>query len=178
MIMKPKNKHNEYKSFRQGLYKTNQKPEYCESVHEIIHNKKTKKTRKPKEKQITQITQNSYNQTTKEVPNLLEQINSLNSSNINIKITKAYNNNIIIINHNDNNKDDNNDDDELLNENLFDLDFKDGDIIEKEIEKIQKPKKEELSNFDIFDYSKCLAGEIKLLLQNKRKCKSMDERKK
>ncbi len=176
MIIKLEKKQNEYKSFRQGLYKINQKPEYCEAVHEIIHNKKTKKTRKPNEKRITQITQNNSNWTIEEVPNLLEQINSLNSSITYIKITKAYNNNINIINYNDNDDDD----DELLSENLFDLDFKDGDIIEKEIEKIiqKQNKKEDLSNFDIFDYSKCLAGEIKLLLQNKRKCKSMDERKK
>ena len=177
MIIKLEKKQNEYKSFRQGLYKINPKPEYCQAVHENIHNKKTKKARKPNEKRITQITQNNSNWTIEEVPNLLEQINSLNSSITYIKITKVYNN-INTINHNDNNDDD--DDDELLNEILFDLDFKDGDIIEKEIEKIiqKQNKKEDLSNFDIFDYSKCLAGEIKLLLQNKRKCKSMDERKK
>ena len=176
MIIKLEKKQNEYKSCRQGLYKINQKPEYCEAVHEIIHNKKTKKTRKPNQRRIIQITQNNSNWTIEEVPNLLEQINSLNSSITYIKITKAYNNNINIINYNDNDDDD----DELLSENLFDLDFKDGDIIEKEIEKIiqKQNKKEDLSNFDIFDYSKCLAGEIKLLLQNKRKCKSMDERKK
>ena len=86
----------------------------------------------------TTIQQNGAYHNEREIPNLLEQHNSINTNNNNIYNNNTRNNvyNSHIIYNVNNNED--NDDDKLLSENLFDLELEDHSSIEEYIEELTK----------------------------------------
>ena len=123
------------------------------------------------QRHTTQIQQNRACHTDREIPNLLEQHNSINTNNNNTYNNNTRNNvyNSHIINNENNNED--NDDDKLLSENIFDLKLEDHSTIEEYIEELTKGHDEtnDYSNFDIFDYSKMLEDEVELLKRKRQR---------